>query len=174
MVYLRYQTSQTPSLANALLWTTPLWTPFLAPLHGILPRYSLLYTTYTYNFTPSAYLIISWSLQARRLCIKNLHIVVSVIWCNCCHLRRQFCAGHHFRLDSNQFFWFVLNPGAHICFRFYSHNPSPVSVKIHGVPYRPEWTINNNSEIVEYSRILKTRIGFGEDALFFQRVREKK
>ena len=49
-------------------------------------------------------------------------------------------------------FWLDSTPGARIYFLFKSHNSSPITVRLHVVPHRPECPSNNSpTKNVEYS-----------------------
>ena len=63
-----------------------------------------------------------------------------------------------------------MTPGAHIYFRFDSHNSSLIPVKLQRVPHKSERLTNEN---VKYYSITKTQIGLGEDALNVSKTKRR-
>ena len=82
-----------------VVWTTPKGTHASCPCYmESCPGTALIYATST--STIQKYLPTSQSLQALRRCNNILYSDTEGIQCNCHHQHRQFCADHHFRLDS--------------------------------------------------------------------------
>ena len=100
-VYLQYQITQTSSLENPSLWTTPLGTRFMAPLLGILPGNGLIYV----SSTPSASPPIPQSPWALHRCVKISPTDVSFISCKRHHPHRHFRASPHSQFDSAFLIW---------------------------------------------------------------------
>ena len=86
-----------------VVWTTPKGTHALCPYYmESCPGTALIYDTST--ATVQKYPPTSQSLQALCRCNNSLYSDTAGIQCNRCHQHRQFCAGHHFRLDSTRRF----------------------------------------------------------------------
>ena len=86
-----------------VVWKTTQGTPASCPYYmESCPGTALIYATST--STVQKYPPTPQSLQALRCCNNSLYSDTTGIWCNRRHQHRQFCTGHHLRLDSTRRF----------------------------------------------------------------------
>ena len=185
MVYLWYQTTLAPSLANKLLQKPIPGELSTYLLHGILLGHD---RTIFYIYAHSTHIMIiitaktiNASISRSGTCHLSYMSFVLVIG----HFRAASCTIPYstpsYQLDSDYLIWFdfysliKFDSYLPIWFDFrcmkMSFNSSHSYFTSLLVPHGPECPEKFNSEIVEYSRILKTQIGFGDNTLFFSRIR---